>query len=163
MNFKIIMYLVVSLLLFSCGKHEESNDIAWSTKHDSVLFKRWLADTVKLIKRQNIKDSVVIYQDSGSMDLYKKYNVVIQPNQPITNIDVETAIWLLKENDTVPEEQFNLQFDINYLFDVGFNGEKYVYKCEFENFILKTSTRTTKYNFVKANLVDKKIISGVTD
>ncbi|KGO88174.1 hypothetical protein Q765_03790 [Flavobacterium rivuli WB 3.3-2 = DSM 21788] len=157
------MYLVASLLLFSCGKHEESNDIAWSTKHDSVLFKRWLTDTVKLIKRQNINDSIVIYQDSGSMDLYKKYNVVIHPNQPITNIDVETAIWLLKENDTVPEEQFNLQFDINYFFDVGFNGKKHVCECEFENFIVKTSTRTTKYNFVKANLVDKKIISGVTD
>ena len=163
MNYKITMYLVVSLLLFSCGKHEESNDIAWSTKHDSVLFKRWLADTVKLIKRQNVKDSVVIYQDSGSMDLYKKYDVVIQPNQPTTKMDVEKAIWLLKENDTAPAEQFNLQFDINYFFDVGFNGKKYVYECEFENFIVKTSTRTTKYNFVKSNLVDKKIISGVTD
>jgi len=56
-----------------------------------------------------------------------------------------------------------LQFDINYFFDVGFSGKKYVYECEFENFIVKTSTRTTKYSFVKANLVDKKVISGVTD
>jgi len=104
MKYKIIIYLAVSLFLFSCGKHEESEDLVWSTKHDSVLFKRWVADTVKLIKRQNVKDSIVIYQDSGSMYLYKKYNMVIQPSQPITKMDVEKAIWLLKENDTLPGE-----------------------------------------------------------
>ena len=69
MNCKITVCVIILILLFGCGKHKQSDDVAWSTKRDSVLFKRWLVDTVKLIKHQSLKDSIVIYQDSSSMDL----------------------------------------------------------------------------------------------
>ncbi len=146
----------MAILAFGCNNKEPLHQAqAIRSNEDTLRFKKWLRDTVGYLGKSN--ETLIVEPDSTFMDLKKKYNVEIVPGHPINNIEIESAIWLLEMNDTVPAGKFNLSFEVNYFYQVGFKGMSHTWEREFEDFVVKTPSRETNYNFVKSNMTNKKV------
>lgn len=159
---KSTIIILVSILLFiTCNKKDFSkHDIKAKNLNYALQFKYWLKDTVNYIRSQNKNVKIIIPSDSTYLELHKKYNLKMNPNNFLKNQDLEIAVTLLKINDSIPKNEFNLSFDINYFFDIGSNNKIYVYEYELENFIVTTSYQRTYYTFVRGNLIEKKIVKN---
>ena len=125
---------------------------------DQKKFKEWIKDTVKVISRDTVSTKIIVEPDSTFLELNKQYYLTVKPNQNFTDRDVLNAIATLESNDTIPKEDFLLSFQVNHFFEVGNDHLDYFHEYELENFEVKTSNVEKQYRFVRANMVDKKVI-----
>jgi len=153
----ILTILIIAFFAMSCNKKQPvKNDLVATTAKDTADFKKWLSDTLPLIKSKTPGTEIVIPKDSTYMDIRKHYDEIIIPNQHPQDKEIESALWLLKTNDSVPDQKFNLSFDVIRFYNFGFPKIMIDHSYEIENFIVRTPTKEIKYQFNKGNLTDKK-------
>lgn len=155
----IFFFILIAVLLCSCNKKTIlQNESKNFTGNDTILFKKWLSDTLPFLQKESkVNLKIIIPKDSSYLELKKIYFVDVMPNHKYNNKDLETALFLLKENDSIPKEKFNLLLDVTYFYDVRFINLEYNYEYQIDNFVVKSPSRETKYTFLKGNLIDKKI------
>lgn len=171
-NMKIIKrYIYVFIPLFfivSCwDKETKINSEPNFVKNKEQLnikdikFKKWLADTIKVLKTENNKSLTTnISNDSLSLVIDKKYRLYINPikRDTIKNDDVVGVLAMLDYDRILPKDSFNLNFEIFHFYDVSPNEKKYEYEYEIKNLELIYNNKKYIYKYIKGNLIDTKII-----
>lgn len=158
--------LVVGLMFsFFTACQQKKELIHTNNKVNNLDFKTWLKDTTiilgKEINLDYFKKDVIISDDSLSMDIVKYYDKSINPKKisEIKNKDLIYALDLLTRNNELPNNEFILKFTISSYYSVSMVEQlKYDYDTEVKLFEVIDKNKKIKYNFMKGNLIDKRII-----
>jgi hypothetical protein len=155
---------VIILILLSCKPNEENPSIQIKQNKNSVNFKKWLKDTLIILKKEKITDykrEIKVTDDLLSMDIIKSYNIEINPDKAnhIKSKELLYALDLLKRNEELPKNKFNLQFVLGLYYSPAMIEKlKNEFDSEVKLFIISDKKSTIRYKFMKGNLIEKKVI-----
>jgi hypothetical protein len=163
-------FIFLSMFLINCKQSEikvnkkKANFKESIVDNDTLKFKKWLRDTIIIFNKDKAeKDSkyseMKVYDDSTSVEFCKKYNLEIKlsENGKIRNKDVDFILTLLKYYKNFPEKDFVLDFEILDYYDVSKINEIYEHNYEITYLNVMYDKKKYSYNFMKGNLIDKKI------
>jgi hypothetical protein len=157
--------LLSILLSFTFACHNKA-DVIRKKKHvenfsnDSTLFKLWLNDTLNHLKSIKSTNSNYIFsKDSTYLEIRNKYSYNMPADSVKNNKDLQIAYYLLKQNNSLPNNQFKIELDITHYYDIAKNDKKYEYHFEINKLTISTPKKVEYYSFLKGNLINKRVKS----
>ncbi len=164
-KFAIIFLTVISCLSFSCRDKSivKKDNENFSQNKKEIEFKKWLKDTLFVLKKTAHNEHrriISVSEDSLSLDISKSYDTILTFNKTTKERELNYAIDLLKRNKVFPKGKFNFKMIILQSYSTSMVRQlTYDYDYEIKQFFIKEKNTITQYNFVKGNLVEKKIIN----
>lgn len=158
---KNILLVIIIITSIACKKSEvlksEEKEV-----DKNLIFKKWLNDTLNVINSKNDinKSEITISKDSLYLTILKKHErELIKSNSINNDKEIAYGIDLLKKNNELPSKDFYLTLEIEYDYFVS-NVEnlKKDFDTNINVFIIESTSNKIEYNFLKGNLVDKRLI-----
>jgi putative lipase involved disintegration of autophagic bodies len=167
MKFKrtfFVFFILCSFVLaiYSCNRTGSTTKSLSKSIDKEARFKGWLRDTLTVLglqKNDEYYREIKVVSDSLSMDIKNSYKIKIRKNYNGDNKELLYAIDLLRRNDLMPEEEFDLEFVIICYYSVPIVEQLiYEFDSEITTFKVKYNNVITSYKFMKGNLIDKTVI-----
>ncbi|MDI9312741.1 MAG: hypothetical protein QM535_21205 [Limnohabitans sp.] len=162
----LLLFILNSIFIFltSCKQVEKTKEkkISHNLNNKEIEFKIWLKDTLKTIKKgssDSLKREIKIEKDSLSLELIKSYNLTLSKNYNGNDKEIVYALDLLNRNNIMPQNQFHLDYTIQYYFYVSpVEQLKKDFDTEIQKFIVRYKNENIEYKFIKGNLISSKNI-----
>lgn len=161
---KIGFCSLLFLILINCNYRQKK--IASEDTKEEIVFKNWLKDTLSILKRENVISYTKAYsltKDSLSLNITRTFNEKLNPKKidTIKSKDLLYALGLLNRNNYIPKNEFKLHFVITSYYTVSMVPQlKYEVENEINAFDVINKNNIEKYNFIKGNFIDRKIINN---
>jgi len=158
---KNILLVIIVITSIACKKSEVlKTEIKEVDKN--LVFKKWLNDTLNVINSTNdiTKSELTISKDSLYLTILKKHErELIKSNLINNDKEIAYGIDLLQKNNELPSKDFYLTLEIEYDYFVS-NVENLErdFDTNINVFIVESASNKIEYNFLKGNLVDKRVI-----
>src|SRR5579871_4539271 len=147
-----------------------SNDKIDSTmKSNQLKFKNWLTDSLKILdtsiinfnhKYKDIHKGLLITQDSLGISIISTFDLDLNSNHYLQNVDVNELLSTLRENDEYPKGKFTLKFKVNYFFTTSPVPDlNYDLTIDYSDIqiIENNGKKITKYNIVRGRISNKHV------
>ncbi len=156
-------YILIALLvcLQSCYKVVNNDIVKGDNISDTIMFKKWLKDTLTHLDKKDIDYKV--YEDSLSLEVYKKYDTILNLNESqrkFKNKDIFLAYNLIKDNNDFKSDSIYLNLEVIHNYDLSPIKMKYDYSFEIKEFIVKNKVKSYSYKYIKGNLISKTKINS---
>lgn len=158
---KNILLVIIVITSIACKKSEVLKT-GIKEVDKNLVFKKWLNDTLNVINSTNdiTKSELTISKDSLYLTIVKKHErELIKSNLINNDKEISYGIDLLQKNNELPSKDFYLTLEIEYDYFVS-NVENLErdFDTNINVFIVESASNKIEYNFLKGNLVDKRVI-----